>query len=134
MGFGDSVISPRALLRQPMIKSPILNSAPVQYLGLGFDLSGCRGLDFHQSLISGKWRFNRMSQNFLLKSVVLLASMVPWRAASCQSLASFSLPAATITSAAIVDAGKFIPPGPPRGVGAFGGPAPVVNDLPAFCR
>ena len=75
-----------------------------------------------------------MRPTILLKSGFLLASIVPAMAASCESLASYSLPAATITSAAVVDAGKFLPPAPPRGVGPFGGPAPVVKDLPAFCR
>jgi feruloyl esterase len=52
----------------------------------------------------------------------------------CEELSSIPLSNGTVTSAAIVEAGKFVPPAPPQGVGAFGGAPPRVNDLPAFCR
>jgi feruloyl esterase len=65
-------------------------------------------------------------------------------AASCDTLASLTLPDTTMTSAQMVAAGEFVaPPPPPRGdggVGDFGqaggrgnGPAGF-KDLPAFCR
>ena len=68
----------------------------------------------------------------------LLASLffgvAPARAASCESLASLSLPDTVITKAVVVPAGAFTPPpivGPPPPVD-FG---PVsYTDLPAFCR
>jgi feruloyl esterase len=50
-------------------------------------------------------------------------------AAPCESLASLSLPDATITSAESVDAGAFAPPG-----GAQGRQAAVFKSLAAFCR
>jgi feruloyl esterase len=50
-------------------------------------------------------------------------------AATCESLASLSLPDATITAAQSVAAGTFTPPKPP------GLPIPAsYKDLPAFCR
>ena len=64
-------------------------------------------------------------------------------AASCDSLASLTLPDTTITSAQMVAAGEFVaPPAPARGDGGgdFGQPGgrgtgPVgFKDLPAFCR
>lgn len=54
--------------------------------------------------------------------------------ATCEGLASVTLPNGTVTSAEAVEAGKFVPPPPPEGIGAFGGARPRVNDLPAFCR
>src|SRR5579862_1959738 len=53
---------------------------------------------------------------------------VPAGAASCESLASLTLPDATITSAQTVAAGEFTPPA--------GGPPGQMNfkGLPAFCR
>ena len=54
--------------------------------------------------------------------------------ATCEGLSSISLPNGTVTSAGVVEAGKFVPPPPPPGLGAFGGAPPRVNDLPAFCR
>ncbi len=50
------------------------------------------------------------------------------RAASCESLASLALPAATITMAQSMAAGPFTPPGGRAGRGNA-----AVN-LPAFCR
>jgi feruloyl esterase len=55
-------------------------------------------------------------------------------AVTCESLASVALPNATITAAQLVEAGKFVVPPPPANVAPFGGPTPVVKDLPAFCR
>jgi Tannase and feruloyl esterase len=52
-------------------------------------------------------------------------------AATCESLASLSLPNTTITSAQTVAAGAFTPPTPARGGAAA--PSPFSN-LPAFCR
>lgn len=71
-------------------------------------------------------------------AVTLLASLffsvAPARAASCESLASLSLPDTTITKAEVVPAGAFKAPpavGPPPPID-FG---PVsYADLPAFCR
>jgi feruloyl esterase len=54
--------------------------------------------------------------------------------ATCEGLSSISLPNGMIISAAVVEAGKFVAPPPPQGLGAFGGAPPRVNDLPAFCR
>jgi feruloyl esterase len=51
-------------------------------------------------------------------------------AASCESLGSLSLPNATITSAAIVEAGAFTPPDTERGPAR----ANPYKKLPAFCR
>jgi feruloyl esterase len=52
-------------------------------------------------------------------------------AASCESLASLSLPNATIASAQLVAAGAFTTPAPRRG---GEGAASAFKDLPAFCR
>jgi len=62
-----------------------------------------------------------------------LASAAPAKAASCESLASLSLPDTTITLTQIVPAGSFVlppgtPPGPP------GVPPPRFDNLPPFCR
>ena len=68
----------------------------------------------------------------LLGSIVFSAA--PVRAASCESLASLSLPDATITKAELVAAGSFTPPppvGPPPPIGAE--PTDWAH-LPAFCR
>ena len=50
--------------------------------------------------------------------------------ASCESIASMTLPHAAITSAAAVDAGAFVAP---SGPGAPAGSGPFAR-LPAFCR
>jgi feruloyl esterase len=55
----------------------------------------------------------------------------PAWAASCESLASLSLPNTLITSAQMVAAGAFTPPTPARG--GAGTASPFAN-LPAFCR
>jgi feruloyl esterase len=83
---------------------------------------------------------------------VLFVTVRPAAAASCESLATLSLPHATITLANAVDAGTFVqfPPargGAPapaaaRGAGAGGaaqgrgrgGPVSAYADIPAFCR
>ena len=59
------------------------------------------------------------------------ALAVPSFGASCDTLASLALPDTTITSAQLVAAGKFTPPG--HGQGKAKGPNPYV-DLPEFCR
>ena len=57
----------------------------------------------------------------------------PGIAASCESLSSLSLPDGKITSASLVAAGAFAPPG---GGGMMGGPGgnAMYKALPAFCR
>ena len=50
-------------------------------------------------------------------------------AASCEGLASLSLPDTTIASAQMIAAGAFAPPAPARG-----GDGAQYRDLPAFCR
>jgi feruloyl esterase len=59
---------------------------------------------------------------------VLVLSVTPASAATCESLAGLKLPNTTITSAQTVAAGEFTPP-----AGGRGAPAPL-KDLPAFCR
>jgi feruloyl esterase len=54
----------------------------------------------------------------------------PVLAASCDALAGLTLTAATITTAQVVPAGAFAPPGPAR----QGGAARVYTSLPSFCR
>jgi feruloyl esterase len=66
------------------------------------------------------------------KSFLIFASIIaaPAFAASCESLASLAFPNTTITSAQVVAAGQFSPPGPAgKGKGAN-----VYKDLPEFCR
>ena len=64
-----------------------------------------------------------------------LASLPAMAAASCESLASVSLPGATITSAQNVAAGAFTLPANPNGRSGGRGPgANPYKDLPAFCR
>jgi feruloyl esterase len=53
----------------------------------------------------------------------LVLAAVPAAAGTCESLATLAIPKATITTAAVVAAGSFTPPG-----------APAVNNVPAFCR
>src|SRR5262245_28019144 len=59
---------------------------------------------------------------------VLVLTVIPASAATCENLASLKLPNTTITSAQTVAAGAFTPP-----AGARGTPAPL-KDVPAFCR
>jgi feruloyl esterase len=74
-----------------------------------------------------------MSKAIVL-AVLLLVLSWACLATTCKGLSSISLANGTIMSAEIVEAGKFVPPPPPQGLGAFGGALPRVNDLPAFCR
>jgi feruloyl esterase len=67
-------------------------------------------------------------------AVLLLALPFAGFGATCEELSSVSLPNGTVTSARVVEAGKFVPPPPPQNVGAFGGAPVRVSDLPAFCR
>jgi len=53
---------------------------------------------------------------------------------SCESLASLTLPNATITLAQAVGSGSFIPPNPAGPAAAPPAPTPAFRDLPAFCR
>jgi feruloyl esterase len=62
--------------------------------------------------------------------IALLAAAGPVSAATCESLASLTLPNATISMAQPVAAGAFTPP---AGRGGRGGGA-AFSDLPAFCR
>jgi feruloyl esterase len=58
-----------------------------------------------------------------VKSLVLLCAALPAAAATCESLASLSLPHTTISRAEAVAAGEFTPPGGQR-----------MAKAPAFCR
>jgi feruloyl esterase len=61
--------------------------------------------------------------------VALCVGALPGAAATCEGLASQKLPETTITSAQLVPAGQFTPPGP-----AGRGDANPFKDLPSFCR
>ena len=61
------------------------------------------------------------------------AQAAPASAMSCAGLASLALPNATITSATVVDAGTFIPPGT-AGDRALAAAERTYGGLPAFCR
>ena len=63
-----------------------------------------------------------------------LASLPMMAATSCESLASLSLPDATITSAQSVAAGAFTLPANPNGRAGRGPASNPYKDLPAFCR
>jgi feruloyl esterase len=69
-----------------------------------------------------------MNKIALAAGALLLAAASPAAAATCESLSSLKLPDTTITTAQLVPAGTFAPPG--RG-GRAGAP---MSDLPAFCR
>jgi feruloyl esterase len=79
-----------------------------------------------------------MTNTFLrfisIAALGVLIFVAPAGAASCDSLASFVIPAGKITSAALVAAGAFIPPG--GGGLMMGGPGAlaVFKTAPAFCR
>ncbi len=93
-----------------------------------------------------------MRKNFIdrkrwwVLAATLAVCGTPVFAATCESLASATLPNATITSAKTVDAGRFTLPEAPAGAqagGGFAGPGaappaagrgPRFDDLPAFCR
>jgi feruloyl esterase len=76
----------------------------------------------------------RPTRGSIIFALLSLALPYACYGATCEGLSSISLPNGTVTSAEVVDAGKFVPPAPPQGLGAFGGAPPRVNDLPAFCR
>src|SRR5579862_2239662 len=64
---------------------------------------------------------------------LLIAAQLPLAAATCESLASLSIPHTTITLAQPVAAGEFtLPVGTPAGFA--GAPAPNFKNVPAFCR
>jgi len=75
-----------------------------------------------------------MPGRLLLVVMVVAAIGSPLIASACSDLKTVPLEAAAITSAETIEAGKFVVPPPPEGVGPFGGPPARVNDLPAFCR
>ncbi len=76
----------------------------------------------HAILPVGKEGLQNM--HLCLKALLAVAALVPAAsAASCESLASLVLPEAKITSAELVPAGDFTPPG-----------AQPIHRLPAFCR
>ena len=62
---------------------------------------------------------------FWLMVVILASFPKPSAAASCESLATLSLPRGTVEVAQVVTGGSFTLPSPAKG---------VVTDLPAFCR
>jgi feruloyl esterase len=78
---------------------------------------------------------SRMRKQHLVAAGVLLTVSLstarPSVAASCEGLATLSLPHTLVTLANVVDAGRFVPFPVGRG-----GPAPPArfSDLPAFCR
>src|SRR2546430_15177789 len=67
---------------------------------------------------------------FILSFALLIAPAASAAGATCESLASLSLPQAAITSAQPVAPGPFAPPSTGR-AGRSGNP---FKDLPAFCR
>lgn len=69
-------------------------------------------------------------RNIFLAATFLAVTALPLTAATCESLASLSLPDTTIISAQKVGAGEF---NPPAGRGG-GGRGPNYKELPAFCR
>ncbi len=76
-----------------------------------------------------------MSRGLKTLLALVLASVPVMAATSCESLASLSLPDATITGAQNVAAGAFTLPGNPNGRGGRGaGANDIYKDLPAFCR
>src|SRR4029077_10242643 len=65
---------------------------------------------------------------------IALAGAVPaFAATACESLASLSLPDAKISSAQMVAAGAFVPPGGGGRAGRGQAPNPFTK-VPAFCR
>lgn len=74
--------------------------------------------------------FVRIGLIGIIFAIFLAAPVV---AASCESLASLSLPDGKITSSTLVAAGAFMPPG---GEGMMGGPGGTTGykSTPAFCR
>ena len=75
-----------------------------------------------------------MKRTIFLMPVLMLA-LLPGQdvyAASCESVATLSLPNVKVTSASEVAPGAFTPPGPPPRGG--GGPGAAFAGLPTFCR
>ena len=68
----------------------------------------------------------------VLSLALVIASAASAAGATCESLASLSLPQATITSAQTIAPGSFAPPSTGRAGGGRGGNP--FKDLPAFCR
>jgi feruloyl esterase len=68
---------------------------------------------------------------FALVCVFACSVAAPAFAASCESLASLTLPDTTITMAQVVTPGAFTPPGPAQGKGKA---VLAYKDLPEFCR
>ena len=84
-------------------------------------------------------RLSRPTVSAVFLTVLALHSR-PALAASCESLASLSLPNTTITAVQLVAAGSYVAPVPPGRAGAAGrggagqGRGNQFADLPAFCR
>src|SRR6185295_5362258 len=84
-------------------------------------------------------RLSRPTVAAVFLTVLVLHSR-PLLAASCESLASLSLPNTTITAVQLVAAGTYVAPIPPGRTGAAGrggagqGRGNQFADLPAFCR
>ena len=75
----------------------------------------------------------KIPATMFMTMVIALASHTPTMAATCESLASLTLPNTTITLAVSVAAGAFVPPKPFAGPGSAP-PPPPFSELPAFCR
>jgi feruloyl esterase len=74
-----------------------------------------------------------MPRRVALLVLLVLFAASPAAAATCESVASLSLPDSTVTLAETVAAGQFTPPAG-RGRGRGGPGADVFASLPAFCR
>src|SRR5262245_20104581 len=80
-------------------------------------------------------RYSRLAALWGLTAALLHTP--PVAAATCESLASISLPSTTITAAQTVAAGAYVPPAPARRGGGNAAPQGRGNafaDLPEFCR
>jgi len=73
-----------------------------------------------------------MSRTPLVLAVAALAGARALSAATCESLASLKVANGVVTSAVVVTAGQFAPPGGKRG--SWSTPGPRYDYLPAFCR
>jgi feruloyl esterase len=78
-------------------------------------------------------RWSRSTVSAVCLAVLALQSR-PALAASCESLASLSLPDTTITAVQLVAAGAYVAPVPAGRAGAGRGRGNQFADLPAFCR
>ena len=84
--------------------------------------------------VGRKIMLHRVVRSIVSMAIGYMIFTIPAGAASCESLASLALPDGRITSAAIVAAGTFVPPG---GGGILaGGPGglAVYKSMPSFCR